>query len=72
MLVVIVICGACAGLPKRLSFVGALIATATLAMYASYLPTAIAADFRYLFAAIPLVMLLALAVLFGGVRRHSS
>lgn len=72
MLVVITIWGACAGLPKRLSFVGALIATATLAMYASYLPTAIAADFRYLFAAIPLVMLLALAVLFGGVRRHSS
>ncbi|MES2819537.1 MAG: hypothetical protein V4812_11190 [Pseudomonadota bacterium] len=69
MLGVIVIGGAYARLPRRLSIIGALIAFATLMMYASYLPTAIAADFRYLFGAIPLVMLLALIVLFGGTRQ---
>lgn len=70
MLGVVVVGGAFAGLPRRLALVAALIATATLMMYASYLPTAIAADFRYLFAAIPLVMLLALLLLFGANRLH--
>ncbi|MET1080194.1 MAG: hypothetical protein ABWY06_19450 [Pseudomonas sp.] len=72
MLGVIMICGACARLPKRLSVIGILIAIATLTMYASYLPTAIAADFRYLFGAIPLVMLLALIVLLGGTRQPAA
>lgn len=51
---------------KVLLLIGALIAGATALMYASFLPTTIAADFRYLFGAIPLVMLLSLVLLLGG------
>lgn len=70
-LVVIAAIAGRARLPRRLLVIGALIATATLLMYASYLPTAIAADFRYLFGAIPLVMLLALVLLLGAPRRRA-
>lgn len=57
--------------PKVLMFIGALIAVATTLMYASFLPTTIAADFRYLFGAIPLITLLTLVLLFGsGKQSH--
>lgn len=69
-LIGVVVVGAKARLPRVLLVIGGLIAVATALMYASYLPTAIAADFRYLFGAIPLVMLLALVVLQGGSRQQ--
>lgn len=69
-LVGVVAVGAKARLPGVLLVIGGLIAVATALMYVSYLPTAIAADFRYLFGAIPLVMLLALLVLLAGSRQQ--
>ncbi|KTB56237.1 hypothetical protein AO066_04460 [Pseudomonas fluorescens] len=45
--------------------IGGVIALATVLMYGSFLPTSIASDFRYLFATIPLVMVLGLILLFG-------
>ncbi len=72
MLGVVMVWGACAHLPRRLLIIGAFIAMATMTMYMSYLPTAIAADFRYVFGAIPLIMLLALIVLFGSVRQRDE
>lgn len=65
-LVLAVVIGVYARLPRRLLLISALIAAATALMYASYLPTAIAADFRYLFGAIPLVMMLFMVLLMGG------
>lgn len=45
--------------------IGFLIALATTLMYASFLPTTIASDFRYLFGAIPLVAMLGLIWVLG-------
>ena len=59
-----------ANLPKRLLAIAGSISLATALMYASYLPTAIAADFRYLFGAIPLIMLLMFVVLLGWARHE--
>jgi hypothetical protein len=70
LLAVVVVLGAVACLQRRLLVIGGLIALAASLLYASYLPTAIAADFRYLFGGIPLVMLLALVVLLGGARKR--
>ena len=70
MLIVVMALGAYARLSRRVLVVGAMIGVATALMYASYLPTAIAADFRYLFGAIPLVTVLALVVLLGGTSRQ--
>ncbi|MFV3406714.1 hypothetical protein ACNFIC_22595 [Pseudomonas sp. NY15463] len=70
LLAVVVVVGAVACLQRRLLVIGGLIALAASLLYASYLPTAIAADFRYLFGGIPLVMLLALVVLLGGARKR--
>ncbi|WP_085710803.1 MULTISPECIES: hypothetical protein [unclassified Pseudomonas] len=48
--------------------IGALIFVAAGLMYASFLPTTIASDFRYLFGAIPLVSIICLIVVFGRVK----
>jgi hypothetical protein len=69
-LVVVIAAGVVSKLPNRLRGIGGLIAVAAFAMYASFLPTGIAADFRYLFGAIPLVMILLLLVLLGGSREE--
>jgi hypothetical protein len=71
-LIVVVGIGVRARLPKRLHIIAALIATATALMYGSFLPTTIAADFRYLFGAIPLVMLLMLVLLLGTEKRQET
>lgn len=49
----------------RTRWVLAVIATGTLLFYASFIPTGIACDFRYMFPAIPVVTLLAILLLLG-------
>jgi hypothetical protein len=64
--------GACAvalartRLPRRLKWIGVVIALATLLFFLSYLPTAISSDFRYLFATIPLITLISLILILGA------
>ncbi|WP_047289494.1 hypothetical protein [Pseudomonas protegens] len=67
-LIVIVAVGARTALPLFIKLIGVVVTIATLLMYASFLPTTIASDFRYLFGAIPLVMALSLILLFGADR----
>jgi uncharacterized membrane protein len=65
-LIVIVAVGALKISPGPVKAIGGVIALATVLMYGSFLPTSIASDFRYLFATIPLVMMLGLILLFGA------
>jgi hypothetical protein len=60
-----------ARLPRPLLVISGSISVATLLMYASFLPAGVAADFRYLFGAIPLIMLLALVGLLGSAQRKT-
>ena len=57
-----------AHLPGHLRMVCAVIISATFLLYFSFIPTAIACDFRYLFAAIPLITIVALILLLGSGR----
>ena len=58
-------------LPPRLKAMCAVVALASALFYLSYLPTAIACDFRYLYGGIPLVTLLWIVLLAGGSPRQS-
>lgn len=49
-------------IPKPLKLIGFSITASSTLMYASFVPTTIASDFRYLFATIPLIMCLTLIV----------
>ncbi|MGZ7460241.1 hypothetical protein ACXPVS_26955 [Pseudomonas sp. Ma2-10] len=49
-------------IPKPLKLIGLSITASSALMYASFVPTTIASDFRYLFATIPLIMCLMLIV----------
>jgi hypothetical protein len=71
-LVVIVVIGGRKKLPGSVRAIGAVIALATALMYGSFLPTSIASDFRYLFATIPLVMVLGLILLLGVEERKHA
>jgi len=55
-------------MPARLKGMCLVLAFATAAFYLSYLPTSIACDFRYLYGAIPLITMLWLVLLAGGLR----
>ncbi|QOU03685.1 hypothetical protein WLF14_22830 [Pseudomonas fluorescens] len=71
-LIVIVAIGARRISPGPVKTIGGVIALATLLMYGSFLPTSIASDFRYLFATIPLVMVLGLILLFGVEKKSDT
>jgi hypothetical protein len=58
-------------LPPRLKTMCAVAALASALLYLSFLPTAIACDFRYLYGGIPLVTLLWIVLLAGGSARQS-
>jgi len=63
--------GARATLPKPFKAMGGVIALATLTFYGAFLPTTLASDFRYLFGAIPLIMVLGLILLLGSGERKA-
>ena len=56
-------------LPGRLRASACVVILATALLYLSFLPTMISSDFRYLFAAIPLVTIVWLILLLGAGRR---
>ena len=58
-------------LPPRLKAMCAVVALASALFYLSFLPTAIACDFRYLYGGIPLVTMLWIVLLAGGSARQS-
>jgi hypothetical protein len=58
-------------LPPRLKAMCAVVALASALLYLSFLPTAIACDFRYMYAGIPLVTMLWIVLLVGGSARQS-
>lgn len=64
-LVALAVIGARVTLPKPFKAMGGVIALATLVFYGAFLPTTLASDFRYLFGAIPLIMVLGLMLLLG-------
>ena len=59
-------------LPARLKAMCAVVALAAALFYLSFLPTAIACDFRYLYSGIPLVKMLWIVLLAGGLPRAPS
>ncbi len=59
-------------LPPRLKPMCAVVALASALFYLSFLPTAIACDFRYLYGGIPLVTMLWIVLLAGGVGRRRA
>ncbi|MCF5140748.1 hypothetical protein GIW41_07890 [Pseudomonas sp. PA-6-1D] len=72
LLVVIAVVGGRKTLPGAVKAIGASIALATILMYGSFLPTSIASDFRYLFGAIPLIMVLGLVLLLGVEEKRQA
>ncbi len=58
-------------LPPRVKAMCAVLALASVLFYLSFLPTAIACDFRYLYGGIPLVTMLWIVLLVGGSARQS-
>jgi hypothetical protein len=58
-------------LPPRLKTMCAVAALASALLYLSFMPTAIACDFRYLYPGIPLVTMLWIVLLAGGSARQS-
>lgn len=62
---------AAVALPPRLKTMCAVAALASALLYLSFLPTAIACDFRYLYPGIPLVTMLWIVLLAGGSARQS-
>ncbi|VVP74748.1 hypothetical protein [Pseudomonas fluorescens] len=71
-LIVIATVGTISAIPKPLKLIGLSIAASSALMYASFFPTTIASDFRYLFATIPLIMSLTLIVTLGASRKKSA
>lgn len=71
-LVGVVIIGTRLTLPKPLKLIGFSITASSALMYASFMPTTIASDFRYLFATIPLIMCLILMMTLGTNKTKST
>lgn len=67
-LIGVVTIGMMSAIPKPLKLIGFSITASSALMYASFVPTTIASDFRYLFATIPLIMCLMIIVTLSANR----